>query len=114
MLLYFNKDGIIVSDEEIERRKEELEMIARKIQDSKIQMSDIRERDWKNINCNAAKILNLLIETENLFIDLDEYQMENDQCYPEIEDIMLLIGDIRERYTNFVDNHLEVLEINKK
>lgn len=103
-----------MNEELFEKRKDELEMIARKIQESKIQMPDIRERNWRNINCDAAKILNLLIETENLLVKFDEFQMNNDQCYPEIEDLMLLIGDVREKYTDFVDRNLEVLEINIK
>jgi len=103
-----------VTEEEYEKRKEDLEMIARKIQDSNIQMPDIRERNWKNNNSDASKILGLLIEAEDLLFKLDEIQMENNQCYPEIEDFMLQLGDIRSRYTNFVDNNLEVLEIKTK
>jgi len=114
MLLYFTKEGINVTEEEYEKRKEDLEMIARKIQDSNIQMPDIRERNWKNNNSDASKILGLLIEAEDLLFKLDEIQMENNQCYPEIEDFMLQLGDIRSRYTNFVDNNLEVLEIKTK
>lgn len=103
-----------MSEEDIERRKEELEMIARKIQESKIQMPDIRERNWRNRDCDASRLLNLLIEAENLLLKFDEYQMENDQCYPEFEDFMLQIGDIRAKYTDFVDNNLEILEIKNK
>lgn len=103
-----------MTEEEYEKRKEDLEMIARKIQDSNIQMPDIRERNWKNNNSDASKILGLLIEAEDLLFKLDEIQMENNQCYPEIEDFMLQLGDIRSRYTNFVDNNLEVLEIKTK
>ena len=40
-------------------------------------MKDIRERSWEKNNCDAAKLLNLLIETENLLISLDEYQNDN-------------------------------------
>lgn len=77
-------------------------------------MEDIRKRDWLKLNTKAAKLLNLLIEAENILIDLDEYQIENDQCYPEIEDMMLQLGVIREHYTEFVDNHKEVLLIGAK
>ena len=77
-------------------------------------MKDIRERSWKKNNCDAAKLLNLLIETENLLISLDEYQNDNGQCYPEFEDFMLQIGDIRYRYTEFIDNNLDVLDIETK
>lgn len=74
-------------------------------------MEDIRKRDWSTLDTKAAKLLNLLIEAENILIDLDEYQMENEQCYQEIEDMMLQLGVIREHYTEFVDNHNEVLLI---
>ena len=40
--------------------------------------------------------------------------MENNQCYPEFEDFMLQIGDIRYRYTEFIDNNLDVLAIKTK
>lgn len=77
-------------------------------------MEDIRNREWLKLDTKVAKLLNLLIEAENILIDLDEYQMENNQCYPEIEDMMLQLGVIREHYTEFVDNHKEVLLIGAK
>ena len=40
--------------------------------------------------------------------------MENNQCYPEFEDFMLQIGDIRSRYTEFIDKNLDVLDIKTK
>ena len=101
-------------DDELVLRKETIEMIARKIQDSGIQMPDIRERSWKNIDSDTAKLLNLLIEAEDILIKLDEYQMENGQNYPEFEDFMLQIGDIRARYTEFVDKNLDILDIKIK
>ena len=103
-----------MSEQDIEIRKEELEMIARKIQESNIQMPDIRERNWRNIECDASRLLSLLIEAENLLLQFDEYQMENDQCYPEFEDLMLQVGEIRAKYTDFVDKNLQVLEIKTK
>ena len=74
-------------------------------------MKDMRYKEWIDRNSDASTILKLLIELEDMFIDFDEYQMENNQCYPEIEDLMLLIGAVREKYTNFVNNNLEVLDI---
>ena len=74
-------------------------------------MPDIRERSWKNNNCKAAKLLNLLIEAENILIDFDEYQIQNEQCYPEFEELMLQLGEIRSNYTNLVDNNKEILDI---
>ena len=101
-------------DDELDLRKETIEMIARKIQESGMQMPDIRDRSWRNINSDTAKLLNLLIEAEDILIRLDEFQMENGQNYPEFEDFMLQIGDIRSRYTEFIDKNLDVLDIKTK
>ena len=101
-------------DDELALRKETIEMIARKIQESGMQMPDIRDRSWRNINSDTAKLLNLLIEAEDILVRLDEFQMENGQNYPEFEDFMLQIGDIRSRYTEFIDKNLDVLDIKTK
>ena len=95
-------------------REEELKKMAKKIQESGIQLSDIREREWISHDCDAAKLLKLLIEAENLFMGLDEYQMEHDQCYPDIEDMMLLMGDLRAKFIEFVEKNPEVLNVKIK
>lgn len=100
-------------DDNFDSRKETIEMIARKIQESGLQMPDIRERNWRNIDCDAAKLLNLLIEAEDLLVKFDEFQMENGQCYPEFEDFMLQLGDLRARYTEFIDKNLDIINIKK-
>ena len=91
-----------------------LEKIYKRIKDTGHYIDDIRVRPWYILDCDASKILNLLIEIEDLFTKFDEYQMKNNQCYPEFEDFMLQIGDIRYRYTEFIDNNLEVLAIKTK
>lgn len=100
--------------ENCDEREEELKNIASKIQDSGLQFPDCREREWMKINSDSAKLLNLLIQTENIFLDLDDYQMNNGQCYPEIEDMMLQIGYLRSKYTEFVEKNSEILKINLK
>lgn len=86
--------------------------MVKNIQNSEFHFSDIREREWGKLDdVKAAKLLQLLIETEDIFLDLDDFQMSHEQCYPEIEDMMLQIGVLREQYTNFVDSHMEVLDI---
>ena len=95
-------------------REEEIKMIAKKIQNSGLQFPDIRDREWTKVDSDPAKLLNLLIQAENVFIDLDDYQMNNGQCYPEIEDMLLQIGDLRSKYTDFVEKNIEVLKINSK
>ena len=76
-----NKEGL-------KKREKELKMIAKKIQGSDLKFPDIREREWSKIDSKVSKILNYLIEAENILVDLDEYQMENGQNYPEIEDMI--------------------------
>lgn len=100
--------------ENFEQRQEELEMLVKKIQESGLQFPDIRDRDWMKLDSKAAQVLNLLIEAENILTELDEYQMENGNCYPDIEDIALEFGLLRKKYTDFVDENKEVLMINSK
>lgn len=86
--------------------------MVKNIQNSEFNFPDIREREWGKLDdVKAAKLLQLLIEAEDIFLDLDDFQMSHEQCYPEIEDMMLQIGVLREQYTNFVDSHMEVLDI---
>ena len=86
--------------------------MVKNIQNSEFNFPDIRERAWGKLDdVKVAKLLQLLIEAENIFLDLDDFQMSHEQCYPEIEDMMLQIGVLREQYTNFVDSHMEVLDI---
>lgn len=73
---------------------------------------DIRKKEWRKLNCDAARLLNLLISAEDIFISFDEYQMENGQCYPEIEDMMLEIGELRDEYIKFVEKNKDILDIN--
>ncbi len=100
-----------MNKEDLQRREEELKMIAKKIQDSGLQFPDIREREWLKVDSKASKLLKLLMEAEDIMITLDEYQMENNQCYPEIEDMMLQLGLLRDKYSKFVDNNLELLKL---
>ena len=98
-----------------EERKEKMMQLAKDIQNSGLNFPDIREREWGKLDdVPAAKLLQLLIEAENILLDLDEFQMSHEQCYPEIEEMMLQIGVLREQYTNFVDSHSEVLDITQK
>lgn len=100
-----------MNEEEIKNREEELKMIANKIQQSGLQFPDIRRREWMNIDSKVSILLNCLIEAENILLELDEYQMENGQKYPELEDMMLQMGELRNQYTEFVDRNLELLKI---
>ena len=100
-----------MNEEEIKNSEEELKMIANKIQQSGLQFQDIRRREWMNIDSKVSILLNYLIEAENILLELDEYQMEIGQKYPELEDMMLQMGELRNQYTEFVDRNLELLKI---
>lgn len=91
--------------------EDKLERIYKRIKETGHYNNDIRLQPWYILDCDASKILNLLIEVENLFTKFDEYQMENGQCHPEFEDFMLQISDIRARYSDFVNKNLDVLKI---
>ena len=99
---------------EYEERGEKLKEMARKIQESGLQFPDIREKEWRNVQAPAAKVMNLLVEAEDILTELDSIQMKNNQCYPELEDFMLQVSDLRNRYSNFVDQNMDVLEIKNK
>ena len=51
--------------------------------------TDIRLRDWMTLDTRVSHILRLLIETENILIELDDYQREHNQCYEDLEDFNL-------------------------
>ena len=72
---------------------------------------DIRERKWRNTKTPDAKVMNLLVEVEDILVELDSIQMENNQCYPELEDFMLQVSDLRNKYSKFVDQNMDVLKI---
>lgn len=100
-----------MNQEEIEKREEELKMIARKIQESGLQFPDVRDREWSKLDSKVSRVLKLLVEAEDIMVELDEHQMENEQNYPEIEDMMLQLGELRGNFTNFIDNNLELLKL---
>ena len=73
-------------------------------------LKDIRFREWINYNTDISKALKLLIELEDIFYDIDKISLDNDQCYPEFEDFMLQIGEIRKEYTRYVDDNKFILQ----
>ena len=93
---------VLSAGDEIIKRKEEI-----------MTLKDIRLRDWQKLDTRVSKILNLLIEAEDILGEIDDYQMDNDQCYPDIEDIYNQVANIRGEYTIYIDNNLELLEIDE-
>ena len=94
-----------------EKRINEIQEIINKINESGVVLPDIRNREWLKLNVPAAKILQSILEAENYLIELDDYQMEHGQIYPKIEDMMLQIGQLRNDYTKYIDEHEELLFI---
>lgn len=75
---------------------------------------DIRKRNWLSLNTKVSKILSLLIEVENDLMDLDDYQMGNHQCYPDFEELYNRVALIRKDFTNYIDQHQELLTMDKE
>lgn len=92
-------------------RVEAMERLVRKIQESGLQLDDIRKRTWMTSDSNVGKILSLLIETENLLIDLDEYLVHNNPELNSIEDFMLELGDFRDRFASYVDKNSDLVNV---
>lgn len=80
-----------------------------KISDSNTDLPDIRLRKWLILDTPAANVLKHIIEAEDILISLDDYQIDNNQAYSDIEDMMLNIGKLRKQYTNYIDAHEELL-----
>ena len=95
----------------MDERIEELELLANDIQESGMQFPDIRLRDWMNGGSKAGKILTDLIEIENLLDELDQYSIENGLDYDAFEDLNLQIGEIRKKFTYYVDENEEITAI---
>lgn len=95
------------NNEKIENMKE----LARQIQESGLKVEDIRNRYWMKNESNVAKILTKLIEVEDLLFELDDFNTTNDQDYDQIEDFMLQIGDLRSKFTEYVDENPKLIDV---
>ena len=77
-------------------------------------MKDVRLRIWMKNNTYVARVARLLIESENILTDLDDYQVRHDQIYPDIEDFNLQVGAIRDDFIKYIDDNKELLLIDEK
>ena len=77
-------------------------------------MTDIRPRDWMNLDTRVSKVLKLLIEAEDILMDLDDYQMGNGQYYTDFEELYNQLADVREHFANYIDKHLELLTMDEE
>ena len=74
-------------------------------------LKDIRFREWINYNTDISKALKLLIELEDIFYDIDKISLDNDQCYPEFEDFMLHVDNIRYKFVKKVESDKSLFDI---
>ena len=72
-------------------------------------LKDIRLRDWQKLDTYASKLLNLLIEAEDILGMFDDFQLWNGQCYPDFETLYNRLETIRMDFTNYIDENPELL-----
>ena len=74
-------------------------------------MNDIRYREWLKYDTKVSKALMYIISAENILGELDDFSLENDQCYPEIETLYNSLAAVRADLTRYVDEILDILNI---
>lgn len=97
-----------------QERINDLIKFGEEIQKREDKMTDIRVRDWMNLDTKASKTLRLLIEAEDMLMDFDDYQMGNDQYYSDFEELYNRISNVRNDFANYIDNHKELLTMDKE
>jgi len=97
-----------------EERINELIKFGEEIKKREGKMKDIRERDWMNLDTYVSKVLRLLIEAEDILMDLDDYQMGNDQYYSHFEELYNQVAETRADFTKYIDEHKELLTMDKE
>ncbi len=76
-------------------------------------MTDIRPRDWMNLDTKVSKTLRLLIEAEDMLMEFDDYQMGTGQYYTDFEELYNQLADVREHFADYIDKHLELLTMDE-
>lgn len=74
-------------------------------------MKDIRYREWLKYDTKISRALLYIISAENILGELDDYSLENNQCYPEIEELYNQLASIRSDLTKYVDENPDILSI---
>lgn len=77
-------------------------------------VSDIRIRDWMNLDTKVSNAAKLLISAENILTELDDFQLWNGQDYPDLEDFNLQLSEFRNKFINYIDEHKELLTMDEK
>ncbi len=81
------------------------------IKEAEGKMKDVRFREWLKLDSKISQALLYIINAENILGELDDFSLENDQCYPEFEDFCNEIAAVRAEITRYVDENPEILEI---
>jgi len=99
--------------ERIELLKEYGENIQKAIEQNGGKIFDNRSRKWMKLNTKVSETFRLMIQLEDLLIQLDDYQMKNGQEYTDLEEFSLQKSLLRDKFANYIDEHPELLEIDK-
>lgn len=95
-----------------ESRIAKIVMLGEKIKKMKGQTQDIRYRDWLKYDSKISQAVLYLLNAENILAELDEFSMDNDQCYPEIETIYNKVASLRAEILEYVDKNPDILGVN--
>ena len=77
-------------------------------------VKDIRDREWLKCNTKISQALLHIINAENILNELDDFSLDNDQCYPDIEDFYNELANLRFRITKYVDENQDILNISNE
>ena len=75
-------------------------------------MKDIRYRDWMKYDSKISQAVFHIISAENILAELDEFSLENEQCYPEIEELYNKLAFLRSEILEYVDKNPNILGVN--
>lgn len=85
--------------------------IEKEINKVKEQMKDIRYREWLKYDSKISQAVLHIISAEDLLAELDEFSMDNDQCYPEIETLYNKLAFFRAEILKYVDKNPDILDV---
>ena len=95
-----------------ESRIAKMVMLGEEINKVKEKMKDIRYRDWLKYDSKISQAVLYIINAENILSELDEFSMDNDQCYPEIETLYNKIASLRAEILEYVYKNPDILGVN--
>lgn len=94
-----------------DNRLNDIVQLASKIKKVDGKMNDIRYREWLKYDTKVSQALMYIISAENVLGELDDFSLENDQCYSEIETLYNRLAAVRADLTRYVDENPDILNI---